>query len=202
MSKVRAYCSASDHLIRKIFSGVCRVSHWFEEYLKIGDYFFEWTFIFRVFHPSNMPWSHPLWPTFVWPIKIQVHCKNQSSSMTCTRGIQGNRLCSSLITSVPVIGSVDKIACSRGQQTNLRVTDNFTTRLAVPRHLTGHPIKLTGLGITWHSETTTSPQVLVNPKYDNFTTISCIFLISNFVALSISRYWELSSFLGIKYWSP
>ena len=33
VSKVRAYCSASDHLIRKIFSGVCRVSHWFEENL-------------------------------------------------------------------------------------------------------------------------------------------------------------------------
>ena len=44
VSKVRAYCSASDHLIHKMFSGVCRVSHWFEEYLKIieiGDYFFE-----------------------------------------------------------------------------------------------------------------------------------------------------------------
>ena len=44
VSKVRAYCSASDHLIRKIFSGMSRVSHWFEEYLKIieiGDYFFE-----------------------------------------------------------------------------------------------------------------------------------------------------------------
>ena len=44
VSKVRAYCSASDHLIRKIFSGVCRVSHCFEEYLKIieiGDNFFE-----------------------------------------------------------------------------------------------------------------------------------------------------------------
>ena len=122
MSKVRAYCSASDHLIRKIFSGVCRVSHWFEEYLKIieiGDYFFEWTFIFRVFHPSNMPGSHPLWATFVWPIAIQVHCKNQSSSMTTARDKQGNRLCSSLIKWVPVIGSVDKIACSRGQKTNL-----------------------------------------------------------------------------------
>ena len=33
--KVRAYCSVSDHLIRKIFSGVCRDIHWFEEYLKI-----------------------------------------------------------------------------------------------------------------------------------------------------------------------
>ena len=33
--KVRAYCSASDRLIRKIFSGVCRDIHWFEEYLKI-----------------------------------------------------------------------------------------------------------------------------------------------------------------------
>ena len=44
VSKVRAYCSASDHLIGKIFSGVYRDSHWFEEYLKIieiGDYFFE-----------------------------------------------------------------------------------------------------------------------------------------------------------------
>ena len=44
VSKVRAYCSASNHLIRKIFSGVCRLSHWFEEYLKIieiGDHFFE-----------------------------------------------------------------------------------------------------------------------------------------------------------------
>ena len=42
--KVRAYCSASDHLIRKIFSGVCRDIHWFEEYLKIieiDDHFFE-----------------------------------------------------------------------------------------------------------------------------------------------------------------
>ena len=43
VSKVRAYCSAFDHLIRKIFSGVCRDSHWFEEYLKIieiDDHFF------------------------------------------------------------------------------------------------------------------------------------------------------------------
>ena len=42
--KVRAYCSASDHLIRKLFSGVFRDIHWFEEYLKIieiDDYFFE-----------------------------------------------------------------------------------------------------------------------------------------------------------------
>ena len=44
VSKVRAYYSASDHLIGKIFSGVHRDSHWFEGYLKIieiGDYFFE-----------------------------------------------------------------------------------------------------------------------------------------------------------------
>ena len=34
--------------------------------------------------------------------------------------INSNRLCSSLITWVPVIGSVDKIACSTGQQTNLK----------------------------------------------------------------------------------
>ena len=42
--KVRAYCSASDHLIRKIISGVCRDIQWFEEYLKIieiDDHFFE-----------------------------------------------------------------------------------------------------------------------------------------------------------------
>ena len=42
--KVRAYFLASDHLIRKIFSGVCRDIHWFEEYLKIieiDDHFFE-----------------------------------------------------------------------------------------------------------------------------------------------------------------
>ena len=42
--KVRAYYSAADHLIRKIFSGVCRDIHWFEEYLKIieiDDHFFE-----------------------------------------------------------------------------------------------------------------------------------------------------------------
>ena len=67
VSKVRAYCSASDHLIRKIFSGLCRDSHRFEEYLKIiwiGVHFFEWTFIFRVFHPFNMPGSPdniPIW---------------------------------------------------------------------------------------------------------------------------------------------
>ena len=112
VSKVRAYYSASDHLICNIFSGVCRVSHWFEEYLKIfeiGDYFFEWTFIRLVFHPSNMPGSQPLCAIFVWPIEIQVNCKNQSSSMTRTRNIQCNILCSSLITWGPVIGSVDKI---------------------------------------------------------------------------------------------
>ena len=42
--KVRAYYSASDHLIRKTFAGVCRDNHWFEEYLKIieiDDNFFE-----------------------------------------------------------------------------------------------------------------------------------------------------------------
>ena len=42
--KIQAYCSASDHLIRKIFAGVCRDIHWFEEYLKIieiDDHFFE-----------------------------------------------------------------------------------------------------------------------------------------------------------------
>ena len=42
--KVRAYCSTPDHLIRKIFSGMCRDIHWFEEYLKIieiDDHFFE-----------------------------------------------------------------------------------------------------------------------------------------------------------------
>ena len=32
---IRAYCSASGHLIRKIFSGVCRGSHWFQVYLKV-----------------------------------------------------------------------------------------------------------------------------------------------------------------------
>ena len=93
MSKVRAYCSASDHLIRKIFSGVCRDSLWFEEYLKIievGDYFFEWTFIFCVFHPSYMPGSHPLWANFAWPIEIRVHCKNQSSSISRVRDIDHN----------------------------------------------------------------------------------------------------------------
>ena len=34
--------------------------------------------IFCVFHP----FSHPLSATFVWPIKIQVHCENQSFSMS------------------------------------------------------------------------------------------------------------------------
>ena len=73
----------------KFFSGVWRNSHsWFEEYLKIigiGDYFFEWPFIFRVFHLFYMPGSHPLWATFVWPIEIRVHCKNQSSSVSRVR---------------------------------------------------------------------------------------------------------------------
>ena len=42
--KVQAYYSASDQLIRKIFSGACRDIHWFEEYLKIIEidyHFFE-----------------------------------------------------------------------------------------------------------------------------------------------------------------
>ena len=118
----KAYCSASDHLIRIFFSGVFRVSHWFEECLKLSKsviIFGRNVHFLRVFHPSYMPVSHPLWATFVWPIEIQVHCENQSSSMTRTRDIQSNRLCSSLITWVPVIGSGDKIACSGGQQTNL-----------------------------------------------------------------------------------
>ena len=34
--KVRACSSASYHLIRNIFSGVCRDIHWFEEYLKLS----------------------------------------------------------------------------------------------------------------------------------------------------------------------
>ena len=41
VSKVQAYYSASesDHLIRKNFSGLCRDSHCFEEYLKIIETF-------------------------------------------------------------------------------------------------------------------------------------------------------------------
>ena len=35
--KVRPYCSASDHPIRKICLGVCWDSHWSEEYLKISE---------------------------------------------------------------------------------------------------------------------------------------------------------------------
>ena len=35
--KVRAYCLASDHLIRKVSSEVCGDFHWFEEYLKIME---------------------------------------------------------------------------------------------------------------------------------------------------------------------
>ena len=54
VSKVRAYFSASDHMTRKIFSGVFRVSHWFEEYLKIieiGDNFFRMNVHFSRFSP-------------------------------------------------------------------------------------------------------------------------------------------------------
>ena len=58
--------------------------------IEIGDYFFELTFIFCVFHLSKMPGSRPLWATFVWPIEIQVPSEHQSSSMTRTRDILGN----------------------------------------------------------------------------------------------------------------
>ena len=94
MSKVRAYCSASDHLIRKIYVGVCRDCHWFEEYLKIikiDVHFFGWTFIFRIFNPFNMPGSHPRSATFVWRIEIRVRCKNQSSSMSGIRDTDQNK---------------------------------------------------------------------------------------------------------------
>ena len=39
--------------------------------------------------------------------------------MSGTRDIQSNRLCSLLITWGPVIGSGYKIACNRGQQSDL-----------------------------------------------------------------------------------
>ena len=105
-AKVRAYCSASDHLIRKIFSGVCRDSQWFEEYLtiiKIDVNFSNERSFFAYFTPLiyNMPGSHPLSATFIWPIEIQVHCENQSSSISRTRDIQRNGLCSSLIMWIP-----------------------------------------------------------------------------------------------------
>ena len=58
-----------------------------------------------------MSGSHPLSATFVWPIEIQVHCENQGPSKSPTRDIKGNRLFSSLITWVPVIGSGDNITC-------------------------------------------------------------------------------------------
>ena len=38
-----------------------------------------------------MPGSHPLWATFVWPIEIQVHCKNQSSSVSGIWDIDQNK---------------------------------------------------------------------------------------------------------------
>ena len=66
-----------------------------------------------------MPGSHPLSATFVWLIEIQFYCENQSSSMSHTRDIHSNRVCSSLITWGLVIGSGNKIACRRGQHTNL-----------------------------------------------------------------------------------
>ena len=74
-------------------------------------------FIFRIYHRFNMPGSYPLSATFVWPIEIQVHCENQSSSMSRTRDVHSDRLHSSLITWGLVIGSGDKIACSRGRGT-------------------------------------------------------------------------------------
>ena len=49
--------TASDHLIREIFSGVCRDSQWFEEYLKIieiGDHFFQMNVHFSRFQFFNM----------------------------------------------------------------------------------------------------------------------------------------------------
>ena len=94
------------------FSGVCQDSHsslvrGISKIIKIDVHFSNKRSFFRVFHPFNMPGSHPLSATFVLPIEIQVQCENQSSSMSCARDIQSNRLCSSLITWVPVIGSRD-----------------------------------------------------------------------------------------------
>ena len=68
---------------------------------------------------------HPLSATFVWPIKIRVHCKNYSPRMSHTREIISNtlllcRLCSSPITWGTVIGSGDKIACSRKETFTFR----------------------------------------------------------------------------------
>ena len=85
----------------------------------MDDHFFEWTFIFRVFHCFNMPGSHPLWATSVWPIEIQVHCRNQSSSMSRTRDIQSNRLCSSLITWVQWLDPLTRSHAAGGRQTSL-----------------------------------------------------------------------------------
>ena len=35
--------------------------------------------------------SHPLWAPFIWPIKLQVHCKNQSSSISRIRDIDQDK---------------------------------------------------------------------------------------------------------------
>ena len=57
----------SDHLIRKIFSGLRRDSQWFEEYLKIieiGDYFSDERSFFAFFTPltclDHIPLGLPL----------------------------------------------------------------------------------------------------------------------------------------------
>ena len=49
----------TDHLIRKIISGVCRDSHRFEEYLKIieiDDHFFRMNVHFSRFSPLKHAW--------------------------------------------------------------------------------------------------------------------------------------------------
>ena len=73
-TKVRAYCSACEHLICKISSRMFQKSSSFEEFNGFSEldvHFFEWTFIFHVFRPLNMPGSHPHCVTFVWPNEIR-----------------------------------------------------------------------------------------------------------------------------------
>ena len=82
--KVRAYCSASDHRISKICSGVCRDSQWFEEYLKIieiGDNFSNERSFFAFFTSLTCADHIPL-GSFCLAYQVTIHCINQSSSMS------------------------------------------------------------------------------------------------------------------------
>ena len=92
VSKVRAFYSSSDNLIRKIFFRVVlgqSLVRGISKDHQNRSSFFRTNVHFRVLHPFNMPGSHPLSATLVWPIKGSI--PGELSFAANSRELHANR---------------------------------------------------------------------------------------------------------------